>query len=370
MAIGPCTPEDIRSSMEHFDRKLRDTEDWRGWEEKQNHKYAFNENGKLYPMKEIISRATGTPRKDFNGGTESIKFARDLGFSAVALRLPSVAETKAAIHDLLLQSYPEPVTPQEAYEELAHWFKLSPALRDRKMETGNDVHWENRVRQARRQLVAEGVIDNSEKGAWRLRSRGYPKVWVEKSLVSSRPDRQDGAYALGQLLWSPMRSANEGDIYRLMRSIEPGDIVLHLIDNSSISGVSIANDVARPRQVGVPGTPWGNRECYTVALRDYTTLHPALSRDEFLENENYQRDLKRVLKENSYLFYNSKLELNQGAYLTEAPRKLLEILNEAYMDHSEKSIPYISGFLSTPNAGPPIPSTQCCDYTVLLDLWI
>src|SRR5581483_5076055 len=35
-----------------------------------------------------------------------------------------------------------------------------------------------------------------------------PHVWVEKTIVHGRPDRQEGRYALGHALWSPRRAKN------------------------------------------------------------------------------------------------------------------------------------------------------------------
>ncbi len=42
------------------------------------------------------------------------------------------------------------------------------------------------------------------------------------------------------------------------------------------------------------------------------------------------------------LFYNGKLELNQGAYLTEAPPKLLSALDAAYVTNTGRHITGLS----------------------------
>jgi predicted RNA-binding protein with PUA-like domain len=65
-----------------------------------------------------------------------------------------------------------------------------------------------------------------------------PRVWIEKTLVTGRPDRESGDRALGHALWSPQRDKRGGDIYRSMRETKPGDVVLHLTDNRAFTGVS------------------------------------------------------------------------------------------------------------------------------------
>lgn len=63
-----------------------------------------------------------------------------------------------------------PVTPSEAYRALADHFQLSTDQRTRKMDNGKDVHWENRVRFARRKLKDAGRMDDSApRGLWKIR---------------------------------------------------------------------------------------------------------------------------------------------------------------------------------------------------------
>jgi hypothetical protein len=64
--------------------------------------------------------------------------------------------------------------------------------------------------------------------------------WIEKTIVQGRPSRQEGEYALGKAPWSPQRSDNGADIYRFMREVQAGDVVLHLTDNTAFTGISRA----------------------------------------------------------------------------------------------------------------------------------
>jgi hypothetical protein len=93
---------------------------------------------------------------------------------------------------------------------------------------------------ARRKLVDADIIDGSEPGIWKLKHRSAPRVWVEKVHVEGRPDREHGEYALGRALWSPKRNRADADDYWAMREVQPGDFIIHLIDDRNIAGVSVA----------------------------------------------------------------------------------------------------------------------------------
>lgn len=58
-------------AMEQFDRDSRGREEWIGWEANQTHKYAISYEGRLYPVKKVVSLATGIPVSDFSGGAAS-----------------------------------------------------------------------------------------------------------------------------------------------------------------------------------------------------------------------------------------------------------------------------------------------------------
>jgi hypothetical protein len=57
----------VHKAMQRFDLEMRDTAEWHDWEQKNTHKFAFVRDGRRYPMKELISLATGTPKADFSG---------------------------------------------------------------------------------------------------------------------------------------------------------------------------------------------------------------------------------------------------------------------------------------------------------------
>jgi energy-coupling factor transporter ATP-binding protein EcfA2 len=160
------------------------------------------------------------------------------------------------------------------------------------------------------------------------------RVWIEKTKVKDRPDRLSGSEALGNALWSPQRSESGGDIYRFMREVKPQDIILHLTDNQAFTGRSIVAREADDRFVGLPNTEWAGVPAYRVQLRNYTRIEPPLDRQVFF-GEPYKSQLRRIAADGTKnLFFNKEPTLNQGAYLTPAPPRLVQVLAAAYKSHT------------------------------------
>jgi len=169
-------------------------------------------------------------------------------------------------------------------------------------------------------------------------------VWIEKTIVKGRTDRTEGTYALGHALWSPQKAKGGQDIYRFMREVMPGDAILHLTDNEGFSGISVAAEAMHEFE-GVAGTEWGIGPSYLIPLRDFVALDPPLSREMFFKPPFRNRLVGLIDAGAKNLFYNREPSLNQGAYLTTAPQKLLEILDDAYVQATGKHLPIASGTL-------------------------
>ena len=86
-----ATVEQIRESLRAFDRDLRNQPEWTNWVENQNYKYAIFHNYKLYPVKQIVSMATGLPKTDFSGGGQANEFLSGVGFKVLSLRVASLS---------------------------------------------------------------------------------------------------------------------------------------------------------------------------------------------------------------------------------------------------------------------------------------
>ena len=158
-----------------------------------------------------------------------------------------------------------------------------------------------------------------------------PRVWIEKTLVNGRQDRVEGPLRVGAALWSPKVSKGGADVYRFMREVRPGDYVLHLTDNRAFTRISRVAAPARDLEAAPPGTAWSGDPLQMVELTDSSQLAPALDRSTFF-GEPWATQLGRMVNTSNLknLFYNRRLELNQGAYLTPVPRELMRILNGAF----------------------------------------
>lgn len=258
-------------------------------------------------------------------------------------------------------------------DPLAESFSLSAADRARRLESGAEKVFDNRVRWAKVNLRQARLVEIPAEGYIRITERGkellleepseltraflrrYPEyvdwlererkpdnqtppagnVWIEKTITENRPDRLSGDYALGKALWSPQKDAAGRDAYRFMRDVRPGDIILHLTDSEGFTGVSTASGVAQ-EFMGVSGTQWGDQPCYFVTLTNFRKLDPPLLKATFF-NPPYREQLSDIRKRERNLFYIegirlSGLRLPEGFYLTPAPPDLVNVLNGAYTD--------------------------------------
>lgn len=84
--LPEVTEPRIREALATFDRDLRATTEWNGWETNRAHKFAISEGGRLYPVKQIVSMATGKPVSDFSGGDGTNRYVRELGLDVIELR--------------------------------------------------------------------------------------------------------------------------------------------------------------------------------------------------------------------------------------------------------------------------------------------
>lgn len=193
-----------------------------------------------------------------------------------------------------------------------------------------------------RRRRAKGLEDSSHEDLEENINQQVVRYWVEKTIVHDRPDRQEGPNRVGASLWSPQKSNDGRDIYANMREVSPGDVVFHLTDNIGFTGISNVESKVDDTFPGVSGTAWSVQHSYRVALKDYRQLNPPLLREAFFSEEEFRRGLLAILqsdKEHGPLFFNKALELNQGAYLTEAPLELVQLLNSAYEKSVGKPLP-------------------------------
>jgi|SRR5215207_8500522 len=188
--------------------------------------------------------------------------------------------------------------------------------------------------------------------------------WVEKSYFErGEPHRREGEYALGKALWSPQKSKHGADIYRFMRELKPGDVILHLADNNAFVGVSQAASKCEELENPPPrfaGEDTHEKTFYLVRLRDFVLLDPPLSLEDLFSSSPHAEQLVGLIDSGTKnLFYHRKLKLNQGEYLTPAPPELIQILNSAYKSLNGKSI--ASVFAKVENGEPQVKHGRATD---------
>lgn len=106
--IPDATRENMVEAMERFDRDLRESQEWANWEERDSHKFAIEHAGQKYPVKKLVSLATGTPVSSFSSGDEANSFVRKLGFQVSPLRsdVTEEASLQALFEQILTQYLP------------------------------------------------------------------------------------------------------------------------------------------------------------------------------------------------------------------------------------------------------------------------
>jgi hypothetical protein len=85
--------------MKEFDKELRNTEEWSDWEQKGTYKYAIVHEGRRYPVKQIISMATGETKTSFSGGFEANSYVSKRGLSVVPLQNSTTEANSLNIRD-------------------------------------------------------------------------------------------------------------------------------------------------------------------------------------------------------------------------------------------------------------------------------
>lgn len=100
-------PETSRSeivqALETFDEEHRGEGRWADWQSKRNHKYAIGHDGRLYPVIQIISMATGRSNQTIHGGDQANSYVENYGFEVVPLRERPLREALKEVLDIYVQ---------------------------------------------------------------------------------------------------------------------------------------------------------------------------------------------------------------------------------------------------------------------------
>jgi 5-methylcytosine-specific restriction protein A len=66
--------------LHEFARQHPNTGSYDDWLKKETYKYAIRYDGRVYPPKHILSMVTGISTSEFNGGEQTNRVFRQLGF--------------------------------------------------------------------------------------------------------------------------------------------------------------------------------------------------------------------------------------------------------------------------------------------------
>lgn len=75
------TRYDVIAALEHFDALYDNSSEYENWLEKDYYRYAVEYNGRLYPPKHILSQVAESGATDFEGGEQTNRVFRQLGFN-------------------------------------------------------------------------------------------------------------------------------------------------------------------------------------------------------------------------------------------------------------------------------------------------
>lgn len=167
------------------------------------------------------------------------------------------------------------------------------------------------------------------------------KVWLEKTRVKNREYKKPGPYALGKLLFFPLKSNRGTDIYKNMRALQQDDLVLHLEIREGFLGISKVKSSYSERDFNI-GTEWDGPG-YEVLLKDYVKIDNIMDKKDILSEGN--RALLDEIRTGNKVFYDKNLDLNQGAYITEVPLALCHLIHDTYHNLFNEDIPYLSKYV-------------------------
>ncbi|SDA25456.1 AAA family ATPase [Sphingomonas sp. NFR15] len=332
---------ELQSAMSEFDRESRREPAWKGWEDKKSVLFVIRSGGRIYPLEHVLARSMRLEAGAGPAGFQACGIVEAAGFEVEALHMPANGKVASSLHDLMLERSPASVVPREAVSTLAQRFRLTDDLLQQTGRPGEGRVWDGLVDWGRALLERSDRLRTDPHGRWVLPVRGRPVVWLEKTQVTGRPDRLAGTHALGQALWSPIRGKRDRDTYSVMRDVQPGDYVLHLIDGEAIVGASRAQARASLDFEGIADTAWAGSKAYSIPLADHRKLAVPLHRDAFLRTAEFEADLRSIRERHSNLFFSKNLTLLEGFYLTPVPFELVVLLDKATRRFSNEGLPLI-----------------------------
>ena len=168
MTIPSASRDELINALRRFDSDERERDEWRTWQSNGNYEHALQFENRLYPVKEVISLATGAPRDSFSGGPEANSFVENLGFKVISLR-------REGMSYLLLRSTPG-ARWQDAPGQSYHFGDTVPNYR--RVVPGTRVVIDTRLNHGRA-IVGTGTIGQLRELARGAKGREFEATYSE-----------------------------------------------------------------------------------------------------------------------------------------------------------------------------------------------
>jgi hypothetical protein len=172
----------------------------------------------------------------------------------------------------------------------------------------------------------------------------HRRVFIE--VTKAEHDHGGPGWEFGTCLWNPERTKAKHDLYRLMREIVPGDLVLHALHDSwgpgerehRFVGFSFALSAVEVRPEGppTPGSWAGQAPYYRVPLQDLAYFPAPISIAAFIPL--YERELREDLKTHPIYYpfilydHGREVRLRQGGYINACTPLLFDAIKRATGD--------------------------------------
>jgi hypothetical protein len=190
----------LLEAMERFDTEYRGNGAWAHWQDDRSHKFAIAQEGRLYPVKMIVSLATGVPRSEFSGGIEAGqagRYTRDAGLNVVPIpgRDSIASEGPSACQYWAVCADPDRYRIADVVRDLDH---TTWTTKGRPLGVGDRLAlWQLRDRSGRRGIVALAEVTEGPT----QRPAPDPLYWIDPA--GSTPEERVGIpiVRLPQPMW-------------------------------------------------------------------------------------------------------------------------------------------------------------------------
>jgi hypothetical protein len=226
--IPETTREALLEAMQRFDTDLRDVPDWSSWpQEAASHRWAIVHDGRQYPVKQIISMATGQPTSGFSGGEQANGFAARYGFEITRLGSEKSGNDELLdrylaefgnLHSLTGEDWPDATLHRAPHKPLLLMSVLD--LIDRQLIRSNHIELNDELRQRFMQYwVLVMTTESRPDPRTPFRHMASEDFWHLTNPPESRPARLDDGEVEETGARPPMSATLDADLFELLQTV-------------------------------------------------------------------------------------------------------------------------------------------------------